>query len=287
MQPLQTIQQGSTGQAVIQWQEFLLQHGYVIVGTADGIFGKNTNTATIAFQTTAGLTADGVVGSHTYAAAMALGFNSPALPQTASYLGIDLYHGDGAINWGEVKTDPQNIQFAYLKATEGTGFVDPAFAPNRAAAAAVAMPTGAYHFYHPELSPIDQANFFCRIIASLQPSDLPPALDFEPVNLMGVTLAQAISDLNTFLHTVQTILGKKPVIYTNYNSWVNVLENPTSFNSYPLWIASYNATPPNLFGGWTEWAIWQYTDGGAVNGVPNNTVDMNRYNTNSGLIQST
>jgi len=118
----------------------------------------------------------------------------------------------------------------------------------------------------------------------LQPTDLPPALDFEPGSLT-VPLAQAVADVHTFLNTVQGSLGKAPIIYTNYNSWANVLNNPTDFSNYKLWIASYSGgSAPNLFGGWTEWTIWQYTDSGSVNGVPNNTVDMNRYNAASGLV---
>jgi hypothetical protein len=57
------IKQGSTGPAVVEWQKFL--------GTAaDGKFGPNTTSLTVAFQKKKGLAADGVVGNATWTAAL-------------------------------------------------------------------------------------------------------------------------------------------------------------------------------------------------------------------------
>lgn len=58
-----TIKQGSKGSDVIAWQK-------IIGVTADGNFGSGTTTATKAFQTKHGLTADGVVGPKTWSAAI-------------------------------------------------------------------------------------------------------------------------------------------------------------------------------------------------------------------------
>lgn len=282
MQPLQLIKLNSSGPAVTKWQQFLLKQGFNTVGNADGIFGTNTDTATKSFQTQQALTADGIVGNNTYAAAMKLGFN--AVLVIADFLGIDVYHGDGTVHWSDVKNDTQNIQFAYLKATEGISFLDAEFALNRTNAAAVGIKTGAYHFYHPELSAATQANYFIKAITSIKPNELPPALDFEPSALNGISASQVETDIHVFLQTVESALGMQPIIYTNHNSWVNVLGNPTSCSNYKLWLAAYSQLLPTLFGGWNEWAIWQYTDSGSVNGVSNHSVDINKYNPASGLI---
>jgi lysozyme len=284
MEPLQLIKLNSSGPAVLKWQQFLLQQGFSEVGVADGVFGTNTNNATKSFQSQHGLTADGIVGNNTYAAAMQSGFN--AVLAIADFIGIDVSHHDGTINWSDVKADPQNIQFAYLKATEGTGFKDQTFITNRAGAATNNIPIGAYHFYHPELSPVDQAHFFCSTINPLLQNDLPPALDFEPDTLNSIPAANVIADLHTFLNSVESLSRKQPVIYTNHNSWVNVLGNPADFVQYKLWIASYGNgnSLPHLFGGWVEWAIWQYTDSGHVDGIASHQADMNKYNSNAGLI---
>lgn len=53
---------GSRGSDVVAWQRALYARGYA-VGADDGIFGKLTHNATLAFQAREGLPATGVVGS--------------------------------------------------------------------------------------------------------------------------------------------------------------------------------------------------------------------------------
>ncbi len=66
---LQVIRKGSSGDAVRQWQLFLMGEGF-LKEVADGIFGPVTVAATRRYQKAKGLTADGVVGSQTYASAI-------------------------------------------------------------------------------------------------------------------------------------------------------------------------------------------------------------------------
>jgi peptidoglycan hydrolase-like protein with peptidoglycan-binding domain len=66
------IQQGNKGTEVVQWQKFLVQMGNNIA--VDGIFGAGTRQATMNFQKSVGLTADGIVGKNTYAAARKKGY---------------------------------------------------------------------------------------------------------------------------------------------------------------------------------------------------------------------
>lgn len=70
---------GSRGSAVIHWQEFLEQQGFIELGPVDGEFGPGTRAATLAFQEAHGLVPDGVVGPKTRAEAeaMGLGFTGP------------------------------------------------------------------------------------------------------------------------------------------------------------------------------------------------------------------
>lgn len=58
--------------------------------------------------------------------------------------GIDVSHYQGRIDWERVRKD--SIQFAILKASEGTTFVDGQFARNRREAAKHGVLLGAYHF---------------------------------------------------------------------------------------------------------------------------------------------
>ena len=59
-----TLRSGSQGNFVYLLQYMLTQNGYNLV--VDGVFGQNTLNAVTAFQTTNGLTADGIVGANTW-----------------------------------------------------------------------------------------------------------------------------------------------------------------------------------------------------------------------------
>lgn len=61
------LKQGSSGSEVKEVQRRLKLWGYY-KGSVDGVFGKGTRSAVIAFQKKNGLTADGVVGKSTYKA---------------------------------------------------------------------------------------------------------------------------------------------------------------------------------------------------------------------------
>ena len=70
---VQVLRQGVRGDLVAQWQAFLVDRGFGPL-EVDGHFGAKTAGATRAFQAAMGLTADGVAGNRTFAAAMAQGF---------------------------------------------------------------------------------------------------------------------------------------------------------------------------------------------------------------------
>lgn len=62
-----TLVQGNTGEVVIKLQRHLKSNGYY-KGNLDGIFGSHTRAAVIAFQGSANLVQDGIVGSKTWTA---------------------------------------------------------------------------------------------------------------------------------------------------------------------------------------------------------------------------
>jgi len=62
--------------------------------------------------------------------------------------GIDVSSHQDRIDWQRVKAD--GIEFAYIKATEGVGFVDPKLGAFSAGAQAAKIPHGFYHFARPD-----------------------------------------------------------------------------------------------------------------------------------------
>jgi peptidoglycan hydrolase-like protein with peptidoglycan-binding domain len=70
---MKAIRKGDKGALVKEWQYFLVGLGYSKV-VADGEFGPKTHDATVDFQKSHGLIADGIVGNSTYGKAMQFGY---------------------------------------------------------------------------------------------------------------------------------------------------------------------------------------------------------------------
>ncbi len=91
-----TLRQGAKGNEVKEVQRRLKQWGYY-KGEVDGIFGKGTRAAVIAFQKKNGLTADGVVGKATYEALgissydVLAGGNADELGSVGGFSSADVY----------------------------------------------------------------------------------------------------------------------------------------------------------------------------------------------------
>ncbi len=279
MEIQQTIQLNSSGAAVKNWQNFLIQQGFDLGPSgADGNFGNKTDTATRAFQSQQQLAVDGIVGSLTYAAAEALGFKG--ILHIADFIGIDVYHGDGNIQWDLVKKDPQNIRFAFIKATEGATVQDPSYQKNMQGATSVGLSTGAYHFFSLTSTAESQADNFIQVVGDHYPYSLPPVLDYEK-DIINDAISATVA-VQTWLSIVENKYGIKPIIYTSSNYW-GQLNNPAGFDQYTLWLADYNKGLPAIPGTWDQWVFWQYSDQGVVSGIGNN-VDLNNYNSNSNMI---
>ena len=93
--------------------------------------------------------------------------------------GIDVSHWQGTIDWTQVAAAGK--QFAYIKASESTDFVDPLYVQNRAQARAAGLYVGAYHFAQPSTTAGDavaEADHFIDVAAPTK-GDLLPVLDLE------------------------------------------------------------------------------------------------------------
>lgn len=196
---------------------------------------------------------------------------TPKLPegldieQTAS--GLDVSHFQGDVNWEEVKAS--DFKFAYTKATQGTGFVDPKFATNETGSAKVGLHHGAYHFYLAGEDPLKQAQLFIKVCKEIDNGTLPPMLDLEQGSMQkAVNAKQFQQDVFTWLKEVETALNVKPIIYTNTPFGNQYLNNP-DFANYYLWIAEYGVKTPKVPNAWKDkgWLIWQRTDRAKVEGT--------------------
>lgn len=182
--------------------------------------------------------------------------------------GIDVSGHQGIVNWDAVKG--AGIVFAFIKAAEGTGFVDPQWARNIGEARRVGVIPGAYFYYHYNLDPTAQANHFLHVMGALHAGDMPPTVDVEaPTDGSGASqgVSANIARLQTFLDVVETATRHKPIIYTYPSVWQTTMGNTSHFVGYPLWIANYGVSHPTVPGGWPGYKFWQYTDQGSVPGA--------------------
>ncbi|HWV99202.1 MAG TPA: GH25 family lysozyme [Candidatus Acidoferrum sp.] len=193
-------------------------------------------------------------------------------PYGTTLPGIDVSQFQGTINWSNVKA--AGIVFAYAKATEGTSFTDPEFSANWAGMKAAGVFRGAYLFFHSNVDPTTEANHFLNVMGTIQPGDFPPMLDVEVTD--GQAAGVIAANLMTCANRIQAATGRAPVIYASPAFWTGSVGS-TGFSGLPLWVANWGVTCPGMPVGWTNWAIWQYSDTGTVAGI-SAAVDLDELN---------
>jgi len=186
--------------------------------------------------------------------------------------GMDVSSLQGTVDWATAAAN--GATFAYIKATEATGYVNPYLASQYTGAYAAGVIRGTYHFALPDRSTgAAQANYFLSHLGGWSPDGktLPPMLDME-YNPYGATCygqspAQLAAWIADFSNTVNAATGRYPTIYTTTDWWTYCLGNNSSFGATnPLFIASYTATPGIMPPGWGYQSIWQYNDHGTLPG---------------------
>ena len=188
----------------------------------------------------------------------------------AKYNGIDISSYQGFIDWDKVSSD-KDINFVYIKATEGATRVDENFKDNFYQAREHGFTRGAYHFYSVHSPAKSQAEFFIKTV-KLENGDLPPVLDVEhkPKKQTDEEFKASILE---WLDIVEHHYGVKPILYTYYKFKMRYLSDPV-FDQYPYWIAHYYVDEVEYQG---AWKFWQHTDAGRLPGIKGN-VDFNIYN---------
>lgn len=198
-----------------------------------------------------------------------------AQPKSAvpSIEGIDVSSHQERVDWrywwGKGK------RFAYVKATEGTGYTNPYFNQQYTGSYNVGMIRGAYHFALPNVSTgAAQARYFVANGGGWSPDGrtLPGALDMEynpyGPTCYGLSRAQMTGWIKDFSDTYQDLTGRYPTIYTSYSWWNQCVSGDFSRTS-PLWIARYNDHIGQLPYDWGFHTFWQYSA---------SPIDQNRFN---------
>ena len=196
-------------------------------------------------------------------------------PKSLGYTikGVDVSEYQGDIDWQILSN--QDIQFAFIKATEGSSYVDPNFLDNFTNALNTNLRVGAYHFFSFESSGKTQAENFIDTVPIVENS-LPNVVDVElygdfksnPLDVQSV-----VKELTTMLQSLEDTYKSKPIIYTTkitYNLYIK-----DNFPNYSIWLRdvhfSHNVKlTPNV-------DFWQYSSTQILDGYNGDEqyIDMN------------
>ena len=238
------------------------------------------------------------LGAAALGSALAPNFAFPKNTRDDALFGVDVSHWDEdncgcTFNWTALAD--KKVVFAYVKASHGDNKdPDPRFNKSwQALAKEPRIIRGAYHFFSSSSDPLTQAKSFVDKVnkagGQLQ-TDLPPAMDLEwdvrtendetiidPATgkakdfWKGQSPDTIIKKVLTWLEYVKKETGRTPIIYTNYQWWLNNIKDSKKIEQlkdYIVWIADYSVEHtkpenPELPNDW-NWKLWQFTAKGDV-----------------------
>jgi lysozyme len=170
---------------------------------------------------------------------------------------IDLSHHNTVTSFREAADS--GILGIIHKATEGTTFVDAKFAERRSAARAAGLFWGSYHFG--VSGDVDAQVKHFLDVASPAPTDL-LVLDFEPNPREGT---MSLKEAEEFVGKIHDQTKRLPCLYSGQSFLQEQLRNhpDTILKNCHLWIARYSSALPQLPAPFSDFILWQYTDGNA------------------------
>ena len=191
--------------------------------------------------------------------------------------GIDVSSYQEEIDWkGMAK---EGFSFAFIKASEGSSHVDPAFKEHWKKAHAAGLACGAYHFLSFDTEGASQAENFIDTVPKgfgflgLGSSALPPAVDIEMYGDYETAppTQQMLDDvLQPMLSALEDHYGRTPVLYTNPYLYEQYLSG--KYDDYPIWISDPEMSDSLPDG--RDWTICQYTFEGSSPYVDDGAKDL-------------
>lgn len=190
-----------------------------------------------------------------------------------SVKGCDVSMYQGEIDWEKLS---QSVDFAFIKATEGSEFVDDCFVYNYENAAKTSLKVGVYHFFSYDSSGDKQAESFIKTVKKDENS-LPPVIDVEfygEYEKEPCEKSKAVENIRQMADKLYEYYGKKPIIYTTTKAYRLYIKD--NFDDCGLWIRDVYFSPDFTT---DEWDFWQYSDTQILDGYSGEEkyIDMNVY----------
>lgn len=190
--------------------------------------------------------------------------------------GVDVSSYQGEIDW--LTLSEQDIQFAFIKATEGSGYVDKKFSYNFSEALKTNLKVGAYHFFSYDSSGKTQAENFIKTVPRTE-NMLPPVIDVEFYGDKKENLPnkdKTKKELSTLIDKLEEYYGLTPIIYATEKSYKLYIEN--LYPKCDIWIRDIFFSPKLSDN--RDWTFWQYTNKAKLDGYSGDEkyIDMNVFN---------
>jgi lysozyme len=180
--------------------------------------------------------------------------------------GIDISHNNGVIDWKQLISNIPSVEFVYIKATQGTGFIDPQLKVNAASCDELKLSFGYYHFASQKSDNViqdaqNEATFFLSVLSKLPVSKLPLALDIE-TNKAGLSSTDIAAWITTFFGVLRD-KGYSDYILYSYPDFLNSnLPAKHNLGNVRLWLSHFTKhAQPSIPKGWKDYTVWQYGQG--------------------------
>lgn len=183
--------------------------------------------------------------------------------------GIDVSNHQKDINWEVL--DKQQVQFAFIKATEGGDFKDKSFTKNWQESQQNGIIRGAYHYFTFCRDGAEQALNFIETV----PNDsmmLPPVIDLEYGGNCKLTRSKeaVLIDIDTFIFMIEQEYNRKVIIYVTHDFYDDFLIGLYPDN--PIWFRDIRRNPKMKEN--RSWLFWQFANNARLDGIET-LVDLN------------
>lgn len=190
--------------------------------------------------------------------------------------GVDVSSYQGYIDWKELEEN--DIDFAFIKATEGSSFRDKMFCDNIENIAYTDIAAGAYHFMSFESDGETQAENFISVVDS-DKITLPPVIDLELYGRYSDKPPPASyvrEILDVLVERLCEEYGVYPIIYTNRRAYSLYVSG--GYRDCDIWMCDLVKEPALPDG--RKWTFWQYSHTENLPGYDGKEehIDMNIYN---------
>lgn len=202
--------------------------------------------------------------------------------------GIDVSTWQGEMNWqvAGTKADFAFIRAGSINGSTGVLYEDYQFIRNSGLAPQYVDFVSHYWYFRPQLKVLEQADFFCELVAG-SARHLRPVADIESTG--GLSREKVASSIQIFCSRVYENIAIWPMIYTRAGFWNSYVAYRDLWDDLDLWIARYSTFIQEPWSGtylkprdWDQWQIWQYSaDGngkGAEYGAVSKSIDLNHFN---------